>query len=44
MDAQRRKELKEEYRANRPPMGVLAFRCEPTGRASFWLRATSPPT
>lgn len=44
MDEQRKRELKEVYRNSRPPMGVLAFRCEPTGEASFWHRATSRPT
>lgn len=42
MDAQRRKELKEEYRSSRPPMGVLAFRCEPTGE-SFLLASRNIP-
>lgn len=36
MDEQRKRELKEAYRNSRPPMGVLAFRCEPTGE-SFLL-------
>lgn len=36
MDDQRKRELKEEYRSSRPSMGVLAFRCEPTGE-SFLL-------
>ncbi len=36
MDEQRKRELKEEYRNSRPPMGVLSFRCEPTGE-SFLL-------
>lgn len=31
MDEQRKRELKEAYRNSRPPMGVLSFRCEPTG-------------
>ena len=31
MDEQRKRELKEAYCNSRPPMGVLAFRCEPTG-------------
>ena len=36
MDEQHKRELKEAYRNSRPPMGVLAFRCEPTGE-SFLL-------
>lgn len=36
MDDQRKRELKEEYRSSRPSMGVLAFRCGPTGE-SFLL-------
>lgn len=36
MDEQRKRELKEEYRNSRPSMGVLSFRCEPTGE-SFLL-------
>lgn len=36
MDEQRKRELKEAYRNSRLPMGVLAFRCEPTGE-SFLL-------
>lgn len=31
MDDQRKKELKEQYRTSRPAMGVLSFRCVPTG-------------
>lgn len=44
MDEQRKRELKEAYRNSRPPMGVLSFCCEPTGKASSWHRATSRPT
>ena len=36
MDEQHKRELKEAYRNSRPPIGVLAFRCEPTGE-SFLL-------
>lgn len=36
MNEQRKRELKEEYRASRPPMGVLSFCCVPTGE-SFLL-------
>lgn len=36
MDEQRKRELREVYRNSRPPMGVLAFRCVPTGE-SFLL-------
>ena len=31
MNNQRKRELKEAYRTSRPPMGVLSFRCAPTG-------------
>lgn len=36
MNNQRKRELKEAYRTSRPPMGVLSFRCAPTGE-SFLL-------
>ncbi|WP_302222526.1 hypothetical protein [uncultured Adlercreutzia sp.] len=38
MNNQRKRELKEAYRTSRPPMGVLSFRCVPTGE-SFLLAA-----
>lgn len=31
MDKQRRKELVEQYKARRPQMGVVAYRCKATG-------------
>ena len=35
MNNQRKRELKEAYRTSRPPMGVLSFRCAPTGELSL---------
>lgn len=42
MDNQRKRELKEEYLNNRPPMGVLSFRCIPTGER-FLLASRNIP-
>ena len=42
MDNQRKRELKEAYRTSRPPMGVLSFRCVPTGE-SFLLASRNIP-
>ena len=42
MDSQRKRELKEAYRTSRPPMGVLSFRCVPTGE-SFLLASRNIP-
>ena len=42
MDSQRKRELKEVYRTSRPPMGVLSFRCVPTGE-SFLLASRNIP-
>lgn len=42
MDSQRKRELKEEYRNTRPPMGVLSFRCTPTNE-SFLLASRNIP-
>ena len=36
------RELKEAYRTSRPPMGVLSFRCAPTGE-SFLLASRNIP-
>lgn len=35
MDAQRKKQLLEEYKHRRPEMGVIALRCRATGEAFF---------
>ena len=42
MNNQRKRELKEAYRTSRPPMGVLSFRCVPTGE-SFLLASRNIP-
>lgn len=42
MNNQRKRELKEAYRTSRPPMGVLSFRCAPTGE-SFLLASRNIP-
>ncbi len=42
MDSQRKRELKEAYRTSRPPMGVLSFRCVPSGE-SFLLASRNIP-
>lgn len=42
MNNQRKRELKEAHRTSRPPMGVLSFRCVPTGE-SFLLASRNIP-
>ena len=42
MDSQRKKELSNAYKNRRPEMGVLSFRCVPTGEA-FLLAAADLP-
>ena len=38
MNNQRKRELKEAHRTSRPPMGVLSFRCVPTGERDVYKR------
>lgn len=36
MNRDRRKQLCEEYKMRRPEMGILSFRCVPTGEVFLW--------
>ena len=42
MEERSRRELKEEYKSFRPPMGVLSFRCRETGE-SFLVASRNIP-